>query len=81
MGGVGDDSNNVWEGGGSCITQEAAAEKLAADPAGLAEMMIELSSDNRLASFSTDGAVTSHIRSDCTLQSAARYLQMCMSVS
>ncbi|DBB10253.1 TPA: hypothetical protein ACH3X3_001818 [Trebouxia sp. C0006] len=53
--GVWDDSNNVWEGGGSCISQQEAAQKLLDDPAGLEQISLRLSSDDSLASFSPEG--------------------------
>ncbi len=53
--GVWDDSNNVWEGGGSCISQQEAAQKLLDDPAGLEQISLQLSNDGSLASFSPEG--------------------------
>lgn len=60
--GVWDDSNNVWEGGGSCITEEEAAQKLLADPSGLEKLSIALSNDGKLATFSEASIVPSDIR-------------------
>ena len=57
--GVWDDSNNVWEGGGSCITQQEAAQKLLKNPAGLEQMAVQLSNDGGLASFSSIGSPVS----------------------
>ena len=60
--GVWDDSNNVWEGGGSCISQQEAAQKLLADPSGLEQISIALSNDGKLATFTGASSVPSDIR-------------------
>ena len=60
--GVWDDSNNVWDGGGSCITQEEAAQKLLADPAGLEKLSLALSNDGKLATFTGASTVPTDIR-------------------
>lgn len=57
-----DDANNVWEGGGSCITQQEAAQKLLEDPSGLEQISIALSNDGNLASFTGVSAVPTDIR-------------------
>ncbi len=62
IGGVWDDSNNVWEGGGSCISQQEAAQKLLDNTAGLDQILVQLSSDGGLASFSNGSAVSIEIR-------------------
>lgn len=61
IGGVWNDANNVWEGGGSCITQQEAAQKLLDDPSGLEQISIALSNDGNLASFTGASSVPTDI--------------------
>lgn len=60
--GVWDDSNNVWEGGGSCVSQQEAAQKLLDDPTGLEKITVSLSNDGHLASFTGADTVPTDIR-------------------
>lgn len=76
VGGVWDDSNNVWEGGGSCITQQETAQKLLDNPAGLEQTSIQLSNDGRLASFSGTAEVFSEIMCLRQKDVAAQHAQM-----
>lgn len=61
-----DDSNNVWEGGGSCLTQQEAAQKLQEPATSLQEVTVQLSHDGQLDTFGNGSAsVPSQIRSAC----------------
>ena len=76
--GVWDDSNNVWEGGGSCISQQEAAQKLLDDSAGLEQISLRLSNDGSLASFSPEGLpVSADIGWALLLSSLDRYCIFC----
>lgn len=76
--GVWDDSNNVWEGGGSCISQQEAAQKLLDDPAGLEQIALQLSNDGHLASFSSEGLpVAAHIGWALLSSSLGHYCSFC----
>ena len=66
------DANNVWEGGGSCITQQEAAQKLLEDPSGLEQISVVLSNDGNLASFTGAGSVSTDIRWTDTTEMSTR---------